>query len=204
MTILPLQPDHFAGVVGLQRVCFPPPFPEELLWSEAHLRRHLETFPEGQFVALERDLVVGSATSLIISEANWRSHADWETTTGGHFLLHHDPAGSTLFGVDVSVHPEHRGRGIARALYRARFDLVKTLGLARYGTACRIPDWQAWSASHPGQPQRSYLDAVRAGETSDRTLTPLLRLGVRCAGLIENHMEDAESGNSAAILEWTP
>jgi len=102
-----------------------------------------------------------------------------------------------LYGVDISVHPDYRGRGVGRALYAARFDLVRTLGLTRFGTACRIPD-------RCGQPATAYTTAVAMGVLQDRTLTPLLRYGLSLVGVIEGYMEDEESGNAAALLEWRP
>jgi hypothetical protein len=41
-------------------------------------------------------------------------------------------------------------------------------------------------------------------ELTDRTLTPLLSYGLTFLGVIENYMEDVESGDAAALLEWLP
>lgn len=195
-----LGPRHVAGVVGLQAACFPPPFPAELLWSEAHLLRHMEIFPAGQFVAVRDGAVIGSASSLIIGEESWRAHKPWEETTGGHFLPAHDPMGTTLYGADVSVHPEFRGQGVARALYEARFELVRSLGLTRYGTACRLPGFQASGLAD----QAEYCRQAEKGERTDPTLTPLLRLGCRLVAIARGYMDDPESGDAAAVLEWVP
>jgi GNAT superfamily N-acetyltransferase len=195
-----LESEWIAGTVALQRACFPPPFPEELLWKPEHLERHLAVFPEGQFVAIADGLVVGSASSLIISEARYQAHPDWATTVGGHFLTAHDPHGSTLYGVDISVHPSFRGRGVGRALYQARKDLVRQLSLVRFATACRLPGF-ADSGFAEVEP---YVEAVVSGELVDRTLSPLLRYGMICIGVVHDYMDDEESGNAAAMLEWTP
>jgi GNAT superfamily N-acetyltransferase len=199
-----MAPCDFGGVVALQRACFPPPFPEGLLWTEDHLASHLRRFAEGQFVAVSNGQVIGSASSLLIGEDVWSAHSDWETTTGGHFFAGHDPTGTTLFGADVSVDPLWRGQGVGRALYEARFALVRKLGLARFGTACRIPDWLEWSLAHRDSSKQAYVLAVVRGEARDRTLSPLLRIGLRHRGVIEGHMDDAESGDAAVVLEWTP
>lgn len=192
-----------SGAVALQKACFPPPFPEELHWTEEHLKRHLGVFAEGQFVARADGTVIGSASALRISNSLWQSHADWETTTGGPFLNSHIPSGETLYAVDISVHPDWRGRGVGRALYEARFELVRRLGLVRLGTACRIPGYLGWGRSTGGKSE-DYVKAVANGQAVDSTLTTLLRYGMKPIGVIENYMEDEESANAAALLEWTP
>lgn len=191
-----MQNADIAGVVALQSLCFPPPFDPELLWKAEHLDHHLAVFPRGQFVArLPDKTVIASCSNTIIGEANWQSHSNWDETVGGYFLETLDPNGTTLFGLDISVHPEWRGQGIAKALYKSRFDLVQQLELTRYGTACRIPDW------HLSDLQvAEYVSAVERGERVDRTLTPLLRLGLRLIQVLENHMHDPESGNAACVL----
>lgn len=195
-----LNPSDIDDAVALQAACFPPPFPPELLWTGDHLSRHIEVFPEGQLVALREGRVVGSATNLIISECNFQGHRNWEDTVGGHYLNSHDPAGSTLFGVDISVHPDFRRHGVGRALYAARFDLVRHLGLTRYATACRMPNFAASGLDSVEQ----FAHEVVGGTRSDRTLTPLLRMGLTFVGVVHNHMEDEESGNAAALLVWEP
>ncbi|MBS1721643.1 MAG: GNAT family N-acetyltransferase [Armatimonadetes bacterium] len=204
MLISPLTHETVPKVADLQRVCFPPPFPADLLWTRDQLESHLQVFPEGQFVATADGEVIGSASSLVIDEDNWTKHADWETTVGGHRFSRHSQFGTTLYGADVSVRPDWRGRGVARALYKARFDLVCDMGLVRFGTACRIPDWLTWSSSNPGQDQFAYCQAVASGTVTDRTMTPLVRIGLSLVDIAIGHMEDPESGNSAAILEWRP
>ncbi|MBS1714821.1 MAG: GNAT family N-acetyltransferase [Armatimonadetes bacterium] len=204
MEVRTLETGDVGGVVGLQRSCFPHPFPASLLWTAEDIGRHLEVFPEGQFVALEDGRVVGSASSLIVLEEAWQRHGDWESTTGGRLFTAHDPAGSTLFGADISVHPDFRARGIGRALYEARFDLVRRLGLTRFGTACRLPDWREWSVANKNSDKVLYARAVAKGRTKDRTMTPLLRYGLSFVKVVEGHMDDEESGDAAAVLEWRP
>jgi len=207
MIIRPMTDADVEGAVALQRACFPPPFPEELLWREEHLQRHLEIFPDGQFVAVDVDeLVWGSASSVIISEERYQAHSDWDTTVGGPFLEAHDPRGTTLYGVDISVHPEARRQGLGRRMYHARFKLTRHLGLARYATACRLPDFKNWR-TEPGDLEEDlerYLLEVVREEAIDRTLSPLLRMELKLVGGVRDYMEDEESFDCAALLEWRP
>lgn len=191
---------HLADVASLQRECFPAPFPEELLWTPAHLDNHLELFPEGQFVALWEGRVAGSASSLLVAREDYERHGSWESLTGGLSLDGHRPHGTILFGADISVAPWARGRGAARALYAARFSLVRRLGLEMYATVCRLPGFGASGAESPAE----YAAQTAAGQRADAVLTPLLRMGLAFCGIIEEHMDDPESGNAAAILEWRP
>jgi len=197
-----MREQHLDGAVGLQRDCFPEPFPEELLWNRDHLTTHLRLFSEGQFVVLDGDRVIASASATRISEENWDAHRGWDETVGGPFLETFDPTGTTLYGLDISVHPQYRGMGLGRMLYQARFDLAKGLGLVRYGTACRLPDFRAFEKEHPGATVEEYAENVVQGSAKDRTLSPLLRYGLTFLGVIHRYMEDFESNDAAALLEW--
>lgn len=194
-----MQASDLPGVVRLQRDCFPPPFPEDHLWNEDHLRNHLQLFPEGQFVATHEGSVIGSSSSARVSEDVWNRRLSWEETLGGFYLQGHDPSGTTLYGADISVHPGFRGAGVGRSLYHARFSLVRALGMKRYGTACRLPGCRA-----SGLLPHDYVAAVCLGKAQDRTLTPLLRYGLTVLAILEDYMHDEESNNAAALLEWKP
>ena len=187
------------AVADLQRSAFPAPFPEDLLWKAEHVVRHCEIFAAGQFVVTVEDEIVASCTNCLVSDARWAAHLPWEQSIVDLYLSGHEEVGTTLYGVDVTVHPEHRRQGLARLLYSARFELVGTLGLTRFGTVCRMPDYQ--NDSH-GRSPVEFARAVVSGSAADRTLSPLLRLDMRFVGVIEGYMDDIESGNAGAILEW--
>jgi ribosomal protein S18 acetylase RimI-like enzyme len=201
--VRPMAAADFDAVVGLQRLCFPEPFPEELLWSREHLAGHLELFPEGQMAAVLDGEIVGSASALRVTRARWQDHTDWDDLTGGLSLERHEPEGAILYGADISVHPSVRRMGIGRALYGARFDLVRELGLDAFATVCRLPDCRAWMKEHSGTPL-DYARAVERGEAKDRTLTPFLKMGMKLMGVDEDVMDDPESLDAGARLEWRP
>lgn len=200
-TVRPMRPDDVAEVVGLQRACFPVPFPEELLWRQEHIATHLAQFPDGQFVAAEPSgRVVASATNMRLNQASWDNHLDWETKTGGLALPRHAPDGEVLFGVDISVHPQARRQGLARRLYQARFEMIDNSRLTLYATVCRLPGFSASEF----QDVAAYAEAVAHDQAIDPTLTPLLRMGLTFAGVQTDYMDDEESGHAGARLEWRP
>lgn len=194
-----MRHEDIDGVIALQRACFPEPFPEEALWQRHHLEAHLSKMPGCQFVIEQGDLIIGSASACRIPSATWEAHLPWEQTLGGFTFDAADPDGPTLYGADISVHPDFRGRGVARLLYHARFDFVRENNMDRYGTACRIPDCHV-----SGLDPSHFAQAVADGTLTDRTMTPLLRMGLTFLGVIENYMEDDESLHAAALLEWRP
>lgn len=195
-----MEAQDIENVVSMQRGCFPPPFPAELLWNADHLHLHLERFPEGQFVVDAEGMIVASASALIIAESTWQAHLSWEQTCGGFTFLGHDPAGTTLYAADISVDRSWKRMGLGRALYEARRELVRTHALARLGTACRVPGFADSGFSDP----RDYAAAVAAGTVEDRVLTPLLHCEMQFLEVISDYMDDPESGDAAALLEWTP
>ncbi len=198
-----MEPADFPAVAALQRLCFPEPFPAELLWTESHLAEHLRRFPEGQMIAEIDGEAAGSASSLRVERALWDSHRDWDDLTGGLSLCGHRPEGSILYAADISVRPDFRRRGVGRALYEARFALVRALGLEALATVCRLPGCREWIGGHGGTP-RDYALAVERGSAADQTLTPLLRMGMTLVGVDEGVMDDPESLNAGARLEWRP
>ena len=95
----------------------------------AHYRRHVELFPDGQFVALDGDRVVGATTTLRLPfDFDHIDHTFADIIQGG-WLTSHEPDGDWLYGADIGVQPGYRGRGIATALYAARQEAVWRLGL---------------------------------------------------------------------------
>ena len=202
--IRPMQPEDVPQVVGLQKLAFPPPFSEDLHWDPEHLFRHIEVFPAGQFVAQQDEEIVGSCSNAIVTEKGWQAHGNWGATMGGPYIRYHDSNGSTLYGLDITVHPLCRRTGVGRAFYEARYGLVRTLHLTRYGTGCRMPDYRNYFETVASIDVETYAARVVAGDVQDRTLTPLLRYGLRFIGVIKNYMEDLESANAGALLEWIP
>ncbi len=197
-----MQPADVQQVVSLQVLAFPPPFSEDLHWDPEHLHHHVETFAEGQFVAVCDGSIVGSCSNTIISEDRWLAHLNWAQTVGGPFIRFHDLGGTTLYGLDITVHPAYRRQGVGGAFYQARYELVRKRNLVRYGTGCRLPDYKTFVEAHGDISVSDYACLVVDGKAVDRTLTPLLRYGLTYKGIVENYMEDQESGNAGALLEW--
>ncbi|CAN5407839.1 GNAT family N-acetyltransferase [soil metagenome] len=200
MTVRRMALADVPAVVALQPLAFPPPFDPDYHWGAYHIERHLAVFPEGQFVADVNGRVIASCSNTRIPVKRWPPHGSWSHVAGGPGLERFDPEGSVLFGMDIAVHPDYRRQGVGRALYGVRFDLLRKMGMEAFGTTVRIPDF-----SQSGyESTEAYANDVATGKRVDRTMTPLLKMGLTYLGVVPDHMADPESGDTAAALEWRP
>jgi len=192
-----MTPADVDGVVALQAAAFPPPFPQEYHWQAHHIRSHIQRFQIGQFVADADGQIVGSCSNTVISEAKWQAHGSWIETVGDPGIKAFDMQGTTLYGLDITVHPAYRRQGMGRAFYEERYKLCRAAGFTQYGTGCRMPDFRASGVASVEE----YAKEVVAGIRNDRTLTPLLRYGLSFIAVVRGYMEDFESDNAGALLE---
>jgi GNAT superfamily N-acetyltransferase len=191
-------PEHAEMLERHQQICFPTLLDEDLLKAH-HVVRHLAVFPEGQHVALEGEQVVGMSTTFrATTEQAFTPHTFHDIIDGG-FLSNHQPDGEWLYGVDVSVHPDYRGRGISRMLYDARKALIRRLGMRGMVAGGMLPGYYMHRDQMSAE---SYIAEVVAGRMSDPTLTPQLRSGFQVRGVIYDYLEAGHLGNQAALIVW--
>ena len=142
LVVMHAQPEFADQLEELQRVSFPT-LAEDERFKSRHYIKHMELFDSGQLVALDGGRVVGATTTLRLDfDFDHVNHTFGEIIQGG-WLTSHQPAGAWLYGADISVHPDYRGRGLATALYAARQEVVWKLGLKGQVTAGMIPGYGA-------------------------------------------------------------
>lgn len=190
--------EDYDQLLDVQKEAFPPPFPEELWWSLDQISSHVQTFPEGAILAEIDGVIVGSATSLLI-QYDGQPHTWDEVADNGFIQSRHQPNGDSLYGIDVCVRPSYRGKGIAKALYQARKELVQALGLTRFLAGCRIPNYHQYADTLDAE---AYVKAVQKGEITDLVLTFMLKQGLNPLQVLPNYVEDAESLDYAVLVEW--
>ncbi|MBO9599095.1 MAG: GNAT family N-acetyltransferase [Cohnella sp.] len=188
----------FGHLIALQAECFPPPFPSELWWNEAQLTEHVTRFPEGALCAEIDGRIVGSMTSLRIRMADTDRH-DWSTITDDGYIRNHRPDGETLYVVDICVSPDYRKFGLGHWLMQSMYETVVYLGCDRLLGGGRMPGYGAMSDRVTAE---EYLDQVAQGKLKDPVITFLLRCGRMPVGVVPNYLEDEESANYAALMEW--
>jgi GNAT superfamily N-acetyltransferase len=190
--------DDFPGIIELTRRVYP----ATPAWTTEQLASHLAIFPEGQFVALDRDgVVVGMAASLIVLWDDYQFDTNWRDFTANGTFTNHDPVpGRTLYAAEVMVDPQLQGSGIGSRLYAARRDLATRLGLRRIRAGARLRGYHRFA---PEMSAREYVSRVERGELTDPTLSFQLRRGFRVLAVVSGYLRrDPESLGFAALIEW--
>src|SRR3954471_25066475 len=196
LVVLHTRPEHALQLEELQRLCFPTLADVER-FKQRHYLKHLELFPAGQFVVLDGDTVVGATPTLRLQfDFDHIDHAFADIIQGG-WLTSHDPRGEWLYGADVGVHPDYRGRGLGTALYAARQEAVWRLGLQGQVTAGMIRDY---GAMKDRMPAHAYYRGVVDGTIRDSTLSMQIGVGFEPRALLENYLTDPVCDNYSVLL----
>lgn len=186
-------------IVELQKKSFPAMAAEGVYWKPEQLKSHLQIFPEGQFVAEYNEKIVGSCSSLIVSlKSEYQDHS-WMEICGDSHLKNHDPKGDTLYGADVSAHPDFRRLGIATKLYDARKNLAIKLNLKRIIAGGRLINYCEYAKELSPE---EYVKKVKRHEIREPVLSFQLRNGFKFIKILPKYMKDPRSLNYATFIEW--
>ncbi|MGZ3752530.1 MAG: GNAT family N-acetyltransferase [Mucilaginibacter sp.] len=191
------RPEHAEQLEQLQRVVFPTLADDELILAK-HYLKHLEIFPEGQFVITDKGRVVGMTSTMRSTFNPEDPHHTFKETFAGGWMTNHDPNGDWLYGLDIGVHPDYRGQGLARLLYRARHAVAAQLGLKGQITVGMMSGYGALSHLMSGE---DYYQELITGKRSDPTVTPQMKIGFEPIALIPNYLNDPVCGNYGVLIK---
>ena len=194
------QPGFIPQLVELQIVCYPTLADSSRL-KAPHFESHLRIFPEGQWVALDDARVVGMSAGFLITFDFEHPNHTFDEIIGYGSFTHHDPHGAHFYGADVSVHPDYRGRGIARRLYDARKALVRERRLRGIVTGAMIPGFVHYKTRMDAP---TYVARIVAGENIYPTLSVQLRQGFCVRGMLPNYLPDSATDGWSVLIEWVP
>jgi ribosomal protein S18 acetylase RimI-like enzyme len=189
----------FKALIDVQSESFPPPYPEELWWNEEQLTEHITRFPEGALCCEIGGKVIGSMTGLIVDMSHHHAAHSWEQITDSGYIRNHNPDGDTLYVADICVIPTYRKAGIGKWLLQSMYETVVHLGLKRLLGAGRMPGYHHYAAAETPE---QYLEKVMKGIYKDPVITFLLRCGRTPVGIAANYLDDEESCDYAALMEW--
>jgi GNAT superfamily N-acetyltransferase len=192
-----MQPVHARQLEALQKIVFPTLADDELIRAK-HYLKHLEIFPEGQFVIMDGEKVIGMTSSMRTNFDFAHYHHTFKETIAGGWMTNHDPHGDWLYGLDIGVHPDYRGMGLARALYRARHEMAKQLGLKGQLTVGMMSGYGALSHQMSGE---EYYKELVAGKRFDPTISTQMKIGFEPVALIPDYVNDPVCGGFGVLIK---
>lgn len=191
--------DDISDIIELQKESFPLMAKDGIIWDKHHLESHIQIFPEGQICAELSGKIVASSSSLVTSLVpEYREHT-WKEATAYGMLTNHSIEGDSLYGADISTHPDSRGLGIATKLYDARKDLAVKLNLRRIIAGGRLFNYCEYAEKMSA---KEYAERVVRGEIEDLVLSFQLKNDFKFIKILPNYMKDARSLNNASFIEW--
>jgi len=191
--------DDIPKIVELQKIAFPLMAAEGVYWRPKQLESHLQIFPQGQFVAEYRGKIVGSCSSLIVKLKSEYEEHTWKEACGDSFFKNHNLNGDSLYGADVSSHPNHRRLGVATKLYDERKALAIKLNLRRIIAGGRLLNY---CENAKELSPLEYVNKVKRHEIKEPVLSFQLRNGFKFIKILPNYMKDPSSLNNATFIEW--
>lgn len=191
----------FTELITIQSEAFPPPYPAELWWNREQLQNHVTLFPEGALCVEVAGELAGSVTGFLMNFDPEAAGASSYVVRGyGRRLSHYASAGgNTLYIADLCVRPGYRKLGLGKELVQSLYHVVVEQKLERLLGAGRMPGYHRVAGQMTAE---EYLAGVIAGSWSDPVITFLLRCGRSPVRVVAGYLEDEESGNYAALMEW--
>ena len=185
------------GIAGLVRRVYD----DMPAYTHGEIRGQINNFPEGCFVALLDDEVVGYCATMQIAETLAFQDHDWDEITGNGFGSRHDPTGDWLYGYEMCVDPKVRGVRIGRRLYEERRALAEENDLTGIVFAGRMPNYRRNKRKVAGPDD--YLEQVIAGKLHDPVLRFQLANGFEPERVMKNYLpEDKKSEANAVMMVW--
>jgi len=170
-------------------------------YTEPMLTGQLNHFPDGQFVVLAGEQVVGYCATLRVGEKVCMRPHTWGEITGNGYASTHNPKGEWLYGMEVCVDPDFRGYRIGQRLYNARKRLARDLDLKGIVFAGRLPGLERRIRRYGSV--EAYVEAVRDKRVRDPVLSFQLRNGFEVIGIIPHYLDaDRQSLGYGVHLVW--
>ncbi|SEM74110.1 Ribosomal protein S18 acetylase RimI [Paenibacillus sp. cl141a] len=189
----------FDELIAIQSETFPPPYPPEQWWNKEQLMQHVTLFPEGALCVEVDGMLAGSITSLIVDYDPMEPAHSWAEATDNGYIRTHQPDGNTLYIADICVRPRFRKLGLGKWLIQSLYHVTVERGLDRLLGGGRMPGYHRHAHEMSAV---EYLDAVVRGDLKDPVITFLLRCGRTPVGVAAEYLEDEESCNYGALMEW--
>ncbi len=176
-------------------------YPDWLPWDMACINSQITRYPEGQFIALFDNEVVGYSASIRVSGAIALCQHTWEDITGNGFATTHDPHGDYLYGMETFIDPRFWNKHIGHRIYNERKELCVRSHLKGI-VACGRMSHFSEEKKRVKTPEK-YIELVQNEKIHDHTLLFQLHNGFEIIGILKNYLkEDKKSLGYGAHLLW--
>ena len=170
-------------------------------WPRLTIMDLIHQFPEGQICIEDDGQLVAAALTIKVEYSRFSHSHLYTDIVDENNVIQHNPIGDALYGLDVLVHPDHRGLRLGRRLYDARKELCRTLNLKAILAGGRVPNFYQY-ANEIDLP--AYVERVKKKELHDPILSFQLRNGFSVKRLMRSYLpEDEASKGYATLLEWS-
>jgi predicted amidohydrolase/ribosomal protein S18 acetylase RimI-like enzyme len=170
-------------------------------YSQKAITAQINNFPEGQFVIVADETVVGYCATFVISGRLALKPHTWVGITGNGLAARHDPKGDWLYGMEVCVDENYRGYRLGQRLYNERKKLCFNLGLRGIVFAGRLPTLFRRVKKYGSV--ENYIEQIRQKKVRDPVLSFQLRNGFEIIGLIKGYLPvDHQSLGYGVHLVW--
>lgn len=176
-------------------------WPAEMAADERKIESRINTFPEGQLVAVENGEIIGVVSTEIIKyDFNKKSPSWYEATDNGYIKNTHSLDGNVIFGVDLSVMPSSQNRGVAKRLLEeiGKMAIKRNLQFGILGG--RLPGYHKYAKELTVD---EYMQKTTPdGEPFDPELRFYKNSGLIIGEVIPNYFKDFQSNNYGVQLVW--
>lgn len=193
--------EDIPAAVKVEQAAWAPPWPQDYVFTAEHLRSQIEMFPEGQFCAEVNGQFAGFVTTMLTNYDVARPEpVTWAKMCDNGYITNHNRNGSTIFGVNASVHPDFSRTGASDMLLDRVGVMCLEKGLRQIILGSRIPSYHRYAD------QMTAEEYIAAKRKSGKPLDPELYLytshALKVVTLVPEYIPDPESLNYGVLVTW--
>lgn len=187
--------------VRVNEETWPPPIPQEYVWTIEKVERQFKNCPHLLYAALIDGEVACTLSMIYKNESDVYKCSSWHDISGHGTLDTHDENGDSVFGIDLSVSPKYQGKKLADNTMQKAFLVSVILGNKKGAfLGSRIPSYHRYAE------KVGVEDYVFGKNRNSRTRDPEIKLyqstGFRPVKIVPGYMDDPDSLNYGVLMFW--
>lgn len=197
ITFKPLTHDLCQPAEALITLCFP--HMAESDQYDGELEELIRVFPEGGYVAIDGQTVIGIGTGMCLDIDFYNLPPTEDALLYTDSKINHIPDGDYIYANDIAVHPEYRNGHIGKEIINWGKELVQKQNKKGLVGASALPGYAKFKHN---MTISDYLKKVVAGQAFDLSLTMQLHNGFKVVRPIQHFFTFPLSDHWGAIIIW--